>query len=453
MMPPQLGSVAQIFVARVLNSLPEGIFIAGFVWLILRLLPRQNSRTRFAVWFLVLIAVAALPFVGDCGVAHAALSLGGSSQPLVTLSSHWAFVFLIIWMAMACLAVLRLAIGVWRVRSLLKSCVAIDRAELDPETRRVVEEFSSSRPAPLVISEKLNVPAAIGFVRPKIVVPPWILRELPPQELDVILLHEFAHLQRRDSWTNLLQKIVRAVFCFHPAVWWIDKRLSLEREMACDDYVLAETDDPRGYAKVLVGMLERNVARRAWAMAQAAVSRAHEAALRLSQILDVNRATTKHVRKPALGVVSLFSLLCLVVLPQTRQLVGFAANDGATYREVASLPVSQGPALASAQVVPAAMHSTSAIKQAKSATQVVSRPKRHRSDAAVIMTKARSSKAPADLLRVSADEKVVSVTQAVLVIRTTSQAGGNSWQWSIRVWQVILTPDQTERIPVFAKKT
>jgi beta-lactamase regulating signal transducer with metallopeptidase domain len=70
-------------------------------------------------------------------------------------------------------------------------------------------------------------------------------------------LHELAHLRRYDDWTNLAQKLVKALFFFHPAVWWIEKQVSLEREMACDDAVLAETASPRAYAECLAHLAEK----------------------------------------------------------------------------------------------------------------------------------------------------------------------------------------------------
>ena len=73
----------------------------------------------------------------------------------------------------------------------------------------------------------------------------------------MILLHENAHLRRWDQWTNLAQKIVTALFFFHPAVWWIENRLTLEREMACDDIVLAQTASPRDYASFLISFAEK----------------------------------------------------------------------------------------------------------------------------------------------------------------------------------------------------
>ena len=84
----------------------------------------------------------------------------------------------------------------------------------------------------------------------------------------------FAHSGNSTDWTNLAQKLVRTVFFFHPAVWWIERRLSLEREMACDEAVLAETENPRAYAECLVSLAEKSFVRRGLALAQAVVGRA-----------------------------------------------------------------------------------------------------------------------------------------------------------------------------------
>jgi hypothetical protein len=141
--------------------------------------------------------------------------------------------------------------------------------------------------------------------------------------LQIILLHEFAHLQRRDDWTNLIQKLVRTVFIFHPAVWWIEKRLSIEREMACDDAVLAATHNPRAYAECLVSLAERNFVRRSLALAQAAISRACETRARLARILDADTPHATKIFKPALGLMAGLLAACLVALPGAPRLVTF----------------------------------------------------------------------------------------------------------------------------------
>ncbi len=121
----------------------------------------------------------------------------------------------------------------------------MDLASLDPEIAAILQDFGDRRRVKLCVSSDVAVPAAVGFFRPAIVFPAELLPQLSAEEIKVILLHELAHLHRWDNWTNLGQKIVKAVFFFHPAVWWIENRLALEREMACDDIVLAQTAGPQ----------------------------------------------------------------------------------------------------------------------------------------------------------------------------------------------------------------
>src|SRR6202142_1635373 len=284
-------TMAQISVERILNALPEGLLIALFAWALLRVFPRQNSGTRFAVWFVALLMVAVLPLLGGTGGQGNFLAPGmawGHLHPAITIPGTWALFAIMAWALGTCVAMAGLARGLWHLRQLRRSCTAIpapsfDPADLDPSVRRTLETLGAassakSKAVTLATSERVRVPAAIGFWNRTIVLPAWALRELPPADLNVILLHEFAHLRRADDWTNLIQKIVRAIFFFHPAVWWIESRLSVEREMACDDAVLAETSNPHGYASCLVSLLEKNMehrlaqqhlAQKRWSMAQA----------------------------------------------------------------------------------------------------------------------------------------------------------------------------------------
>jgi bla regulator protein blaR1 len=464
MMWPPLQAVAQIVVGRVLNSLPEGVFIALFAGTMLRLLPRQNSGTRFAVWFVALLAVGALPVAGTLLIGRItggnSLLPAGRMRPLITVPGPWGLVLFLAWVLAASVAMVRLVSGLWRLRVLRGSCVAIDGADLNPAIKEVIAEFSSSRSVQLSTSERVNVPAAIGFFKPMIVIPAWALRELTPAELHIVLLHEFAHLRRGDAWTNLLQKIVRSVFPFHPAVCWIESRLSLEREMACDDQVLAETANPLGYAKCLVALLEKSVARRGWAMAQAAVHRAGEASRRIAQILDVTRPNGKRVWKPALGLVSAFSLLCLVIVPHAPRFVAFDSSTRPIPSEnlhAALLSRSEMPAAA---VIPAARKHS--LPFAKKIPRPVSQPVGHlperRSSTPQVIPARVSGNSESSLratVSAGANQSVVQASEALLIIRTTQQVGPNAWVWSVGVWRVNLVnsiQDRPEPAPI-AKKT
>lgn len=325
---------AQVAIERAINSLPEGILVTLFAWAALRVLPKQNSRTRFAVWFLALLAVIGRTCLGGLmrtelhGGIVGASSIAPAKAYAIHLPPPWSGYLFIAWLIAASVAMTRLAVGLLHLRKLLQSCTPVDAAGLHPSILRAFDELNrpsslGSRRVTLATSERVRVPAALGLWKPIIVLPTWALDELPPDDLTIIVHHEFAHLRRWDDWTNLLQKIVRALLFFHPAVWWIEDRLSVEREMACDDIVVAQTDNPMGYASCLVSLLERSLAQRGWTMAQAIVHRAREASLRLAQILDKNRPAATGISKPALGLVGTFAVLCVAILPQTPHFVAF----------------------------------------------------------------------------------------------------------------------------------
>jgi beta-lactamase regulating signal transducer with metallopeptidase domain len=468
-------TVAQISVERILNALPEGFLIALFAWALLRVLRRQNSGTRFAVWFLALLTVAALPVLGGIGEGQARMVAGmsslmssanswGSLRPAITIPGRWALFVFLVWALGAGVAMMRLLAGLWRLRQLRRSCTPIIAADLDPAVGKTVEAIGasgsviSSNSIMIATSECVRVPAAIGFWKRTIVLPAWTLRELPAQDLNVILLHEFAHLRRWDDWTNLIQKIVRALFFFHPAVWWIEKRISVEREMACDDAVLAETANPRGYATCLVSLLEKSLAQRRWSMAQAAVHRAREASLRLAQILDKNRPAATRVWKPALGIVGVFSIFCLALLPLAPQFVAFDRGALASHSDpvdaAAVSPSSFEPLLqpsVKAAVVTAGLQtgeSSSLGTTGKGAVAKVVHARVHAHDvaghrlaSAGVVSAPLSAAPPGERVvetSASGDQETVPEFRTLIFIETTQYGNSDSAVWRVQVWRVML---------------
>ncbi|MGC2639708.1 MAG: M56 family metallopeptidase [Acidobacteriaceae bacterium] len=357
---------AQIVVERVINSLPEGILLAVCAWLLLRLMRGTNAGTRFLVWLTALAGVAGLPLLTELEPSRHGLgrTFGAVPHAEVTVPGIWAIAFVALWAPIALVAFLRLAAGLFQVRSMHRACLEIDPATLDPILREPLAQPVKRRRVRLLVSEKARVPAAIGFRHPSIVLPAWCLRELNTEQLHPILIHEMAHLRRRDDWTNLFQKLVRAVLFFHPVVWWIDARLSLEREMACDDAVLAATGDARSYAGSLIGLLERGCARRGWTMAQAAVARAREASLRIARILSGNASSTTRVGRGVLGLAAALCVACCGVLAVVPQMVSFAPDAEPVHPTAAAnhigVPVPSGVdlrgGLHAAAVVPAMFH-------------------------------------------------------------------------------------------------
>ena len=343
-------NLAQLPAARLLNTSIAGIGIAMLAWVLLRVTGRQSSGTRFAVWFFALLAIAALPFIASSAPHPLAATVG---TPF-TISSSWAVYLLAGWAAISALCCLRLGIGLWQIRRLRGSCAEVDLRTLDPALRKVMEEFESVRPVKFCVSDRVKAPAAVGFFHPAIVVPAWGLTDLSVDELKVTLLHELAHLRRWDDWTNLVQKMVKAIFFFHPAVWWIDARLALEREMACDDQVLAQTENPKAYAASLISFAEKIQRGRELALVHAVVGRARQISRRVTRILDSPRPRATQAWKPALGLVAVISAAALVSAPYAPQLVAFqersysrdAANDKAP--RVVAVPVAMKESFAKA---------------------------------------------------------------------------------------------------------
>jgi len=191
---------------------------------LLRLFPKKNSRTSFAVWFSTLLETALLPLMrllsnsGD-----GANSAGGHA--LITVSTAWAWYVFLAWAGFAALGLARVALATVQLRRMRAEAVAVELKTLDADLRALMEDFQRYRKVSVLVSQRLEVPTAIGFCKPAIILPAWLLESTPAEELKYILLHELAHLRRSDDWTNLAQKILKALLFFLPSVWWIERRL------------------------------------------------------------------------------------------------------------------------------------------------------------------------------------------------------------------------------------
>jgi beta-lactamase regulating signal transducer with metallopeptidase domain len=102
----------------------------------------------------------------------------------------------------------------------------------------------------------LQAPAVIGWFRPIILLPVTALTGLSETQLRAVIAHELAHIRRLDAFVNLLQILVETLLFYHPAVWWLNKRIRAERELACDEIAVRLTGDRIAYAKALTLMAE-----------------------------------------------------------------------------------------------------------------------------------------------------------------------------------------------------
>jgi beta-lactamase regulating signal transducer with metallopeptidase domain len=315
-------SLAQVSVVRIVDCLLEGTLIAFFAGFAARLAARQNAGTRFAVWFYALMVIAITPLLSGVAWIHYAGNAATKSPAPITLPGSWAVYLFAIWAAIAALLLLRIGISLWRLHALRREFIPVDPEILDVSVQEILQRAENRR-ATLCTSSRVQVPAAIGLIEPVVVVPDWLLQELSAEELRQILLHELAHLRRRDDWTNLIQKVVKAIFFFHPAVWWIEKQISLEREMACDDEVLRETASAWAYAECLKNLAEKTLVRRTLAFAQAAFGQMRQTSLRVARMLDAKRPQVmKSPWKIAMSCAG-FIVLCGLFAAKEPNLVAF----------------------------------------------------------------------------------------------------------------------------------
>ncbi|HEV8494212.1 MAG TPA: M56 family metallopeptidase, partial [Candidatus Angelobacter sp.] len=166
-----------------------GTLLASAVWFLLRLFPRRNSRTSFAVWFSTLLATALLPLARLLSnSSDGANSSGGHA--LVTVSAAWAWYVFLAWAGVAFIGLARVALATFQLRRMRVEAATVDLKTLDVDLRTLMEDFQRCRKVSVLVSQRLEVPTAIGFYKPAIILPAWLLESTPAEELKYILLHE-----------------------------------------------------------------------------------------------------------------------------------------------------------------------------------------------------------------------------------------------------------------------
>ncbi len=427
-------TVAQVVAGRGLNTVIEGFALAGLSWAVLRVFGTRSSMTRFAVWFSTLLVIAGLPLLSR---ASSPLHASGSHIPELTLSGNWAAGLFVVWALIASVLLVRMGLSLRHVHALRRDCSEID-ANAYPGLMEVTDSFTEqqSRRVTLLVSDDVHIPTALGFFYPAIVLPTWALRDLSTDELKVVLLHELAHLRRWDDWTNLAQKFVKALFFFHPAVWWIDSRLALEREIACDDMVLEQTSNVRTYAASLVSIAEKVVAEkmrmgRALALAQSALGRVKEVSQRITQILDTKRERTNRGWRPALAMIGTLCVVTLGAMPYAPELISFQSKTqpvfSAAADSITSLPIKATPVVfkqhasrIERNLAPSAYPNNRTNSHADVVPAKVTLHKKNRTPK-VMMAKASDRSAPADTL---------------LVWHSSQFDERDSTVWMLTVWRV-----------------
>ena len=327
---------AQFFIA----SLWQGLLLTAAAWFALKAFPligiRISPGTRFVLWMIVFILSAALPFSAmfEGRSLFAEPHKTGALFSAPHLPAIWAVAIVAVWALASLLSMARLLWNFYRLDMLARTSTPLPAEALSSELQTLLENSRSarqaSRPVEICLSDRIDSPVVIGFFRPAVIIPRWLWRKLTPSEMSQIMMHELAHLERRDDWTNLLQKFLRALFPLNPALLLAERQLCWEREMACDDAVLDAAINPKEYATCLTSLAENKLLRRVQSLAPGAWQRHSELVDRVHRILAHKSAFRPRLlhSRAVIGAFLTIYLCAGVALARCPRLVAFTAIPG-----------------------------------------------------------------------------------------------------------------------------
>ena len=181
---------------------------------------------------------------------------GDWKHGLLTFMQNHSREVVAIWLAIVFIRCMQLLAGIQGLYDLRRQQVFDVPAHWVSRVARISYTMGIKKAVKLAESGLATVPVMIGYLKPIILLPVGILSALRPEEIEAILIHELAHIRRRDYLINFLQHLLEILFFFNPAVLWVSAQIRKERENCCDDIVLAQTGNQISYIKALVACQE-----------------------------------------------------------------------------------------------------------------------------------------------------------------------------------------------------
>ena len=269
--------------------------LIGLIWIIDRLSFRASSLFRYMLWCIVLLRLCipvsmTIPvsiekfFVHKTGIDIPVIN---TMIPLDPITQRFEFKTLslstsmenppepaelnaskalydyagILWFTAVFLICALILVRVLWIKHLLKRCAPVKRPDLCSMATSLRCEMGIRRPVGLfyINMKNVDVPSVIGIFRPCIFLPRKIADEWALEDIEPVLLHELAHVKRRDLTINWLQVIVQVVYFFHPLVWLANRRMRRLREELCDDIAVNKLGAGRKhYTRSILRVMEES---------------------------------------------------------------------------------------------------------------------------------------------------------------------------------------------------
>lgn len=306
-------------------SLWQGLILAAVAGLIIVLTKKSASRKRYnlLIGSLVLFSVAVVttfiyqlrqpvaisikpsivqPLVsplpaGNLPMAPAAVPVENTSF-IDYINTH-ANTIVLVWFLIVCARCLQLLTGLHGLYRLRHQSISPVGEEWERKLQALATGIGIKQMVMVVESGLAKVPMVIGHLKPVILIPAGLITALPPAEIEAILLHELAHIRRRDYLVNLLQNLVEIIFFFNPAVLWVSSLIKAERENCCDDITVAQTSSKAAYIRALLSCQEYQSQTSRFAMALGRRKNLHG---RVSRIVSSSNHSLSILEKSLLTV-------------------------------------------------------------------------------------------------------------------------------------------------------
>jgi beta-lactamase regulating signal transducer with metallopeptidase domain len=326
-----------------LHFLWQGIAIAAAAFAGMTVMRRASAKYLVAVVMLVMMVAAPAvtlsvlaerPVTASATDETAGLSRTGQPQvatlaattqtfnfgsaPTEKASSIYLLWFVEAWFGGVLLLSLRPAAGFVLIeRMRIKKGAPVTRA-LHERCLELQRRLRVNRVVQYWESLQLQAPAVVGWFRPVVLLPMSALTGLSGQQLEAVIAHELAHVKRLDSFVNLFQIAAETLLFYHPAVWWLSRRIRAERENCCDDVAISVCGNAVEYARALAAMAE-------WQSTPALAMAANRSPLaeRVARLLGVSKL---HRGARSAGIAGSMLCLCASVLAGNALLGAAQAN-------------------------------------------------------------------------------------------------------------------------------
>lgn len=372
--------VARAAIEGIANGLWQGAILVAAVAIFVRVVRGGGAALRHLIWLAALITVVALMITSTVsGLPRTASATGAANiivvaevagpassafptsavfsvdedNPLprtrglaLNVRGEWLVILVMLFAFGAAVKLARMVEGLSRWRSIRR------RAQRYPiDLQDIVDDLPPAflrRTVSMRISDEVTLPVTAGLLHPTILLPRSLSLSIARMELRQIVLHELAHIRRWDDWSNLVQRLFESVFFFNPLVGWIGRRLEVEREIACDEHVVANLGAGSAYAAFLIELAETITPMSERKFVAGVAANKNQLSRRVEAILTGGAKMNRWQFSLAMGgAAAVLSMSLLMASAGPGLTIAVAAEVGPTYEDLNSRelpsPIDEGP--------------------------------------------------------------------------------------------------------------